>query len=70
VRLEIGSLERVLGFGRRTIVSSDGSFRRPDSPRAQPVAERVRELGLDVVGELYRRSEEHQVEIAVAWVDG
>jgi SAM-dependent methyltransferase len=69
VRLEIGSLDSVLKFGNRLIVSSDGSFRRPDSPRAEPVAERLRELGLDVAGELYSRSEEHQVEIAVAWVD-
>jgi SAM-dependent methyltransferase len=69
VRLEIGSLGRVLGFGRRMIVSSDGSFRRPDSSRAEPVGERLRELGLEVAAELYRSSEEHQVEIAVAWVD-
>jgi hypothetical protein len=69
VRLEIGSLERVLGFGRRTIVSSDGSFRRPESPRAEPVAERLRDLGLDVAGELYQRSNEHRIEIAVAWTD-
>ena len=69
VRLEIGSLERVRGFGRRMIVSSDGSFRRPDSPHAEPVPERLRELGLVVAGELYQRSDEHQVEIALAWVD-
>jgi SAM-dependent methyltransferase len=69
VRLEIGSLERLAGFGRRLIVSSDGSFRRPDSPRAEPVADRLRELGLDVAGELCRRSDEHLVETAVAWVD-
>jgi SAM-dependent methyltransferase len=69
VRLEIGSLEHVAGFGRRLIVSSDGSSRRPDSPRAEPVADRLRELGLDVAGELHRRSDEHQVELAVAWVD-
>jgi len=68
-RFEIGHFERLRGFGRRLIVSSDGSFRTPDSPRAEPVADRLRELGLDVTGELYRRSDEHQVEIAVAWVD-
>ena len=68
-RLEIGAIERLLGFGRRLIVSSDGSFRRPDSPRAEPVAERLRALGLEVAGERYERSDEHQVEIAVAWVD-
>lgn len=68
-RLEIGSLERIVGFGHRLIISSDGSFRRPDSPRAEPVAERLRELGPDVAGELYRRSDEHLVELAVAWVD-
>jgi hypothetical protein len=69
VRLEIGSLDAVLSFGNRLLVTSDGSFRRPGSPRAEPVAERLRELGLEVVGELYSRSEEHQVEIAVAGVD-
>lgn len=70
VRLEIGSFKRLMGFGRRLIVSSDGSFRRADSPRAEPVADRLRELGLEVAGELYRRSDEHLIEIAVAWVDG
>jgi hypothetical protein len=68
VRLEIGSLERLAGFGRRLIVSSDGSFRRPNSPRAEPVADRLRELGLEPTGELYRRSDQHHVELAVAWV--
>jgi hypothetical protein len=58
-----------LRIGRRAIFSSDGSFRRPDSPRVEPVAERLRERGLEVGGELYRRSEEHLVEISVAWVD-
>jgi hypothetical protein len=69
-RLEIGHFERLLGFGRRLIVSSDGSFRRPESPRAEAVATRLLESGLDVAGELYRRSDEHQVEIVVVWVDG
>jgi hypothetical protein len=68
-RIEIGPAERIRGFGRRLIVSSDGSFRRPESPRAEPVAERLRELGLEVAGERYVVSEQHQVEIAVAWVD-
>jgi len=68
-RIELGLIERVGNFGRRLIVSSDGSFRRPDSPRAEPVADRLRELGLEVAGELYDRSDEHQVEIAVAWID-
>jgi hypothetical protein len=69
-RYEIGHFERLLRFGRRLIVSSDGSFRRRESPRAEPIADRLRESGLDVAGELYRRSDEHQVEIAVVWVDG
>jgi hypothetical protein len=68
-RLELPGLENVLGFGRRVIVSSDGSFRRPDSPRAEPVGERLRDLGLEVAGELYSRSDEQLVEISVAWVD-
>jgi hypothetical protein len=68
-RIELGSIEHIRTFSRRLIVSSDGSFRRPDSPRAGPVADRLRELGLEVIGELYRRSDEHQVEIGVAWVD-
>lgn len=68
-RLELGSLERIADFGRRLIVSSDGSFRRPDSPRAEPVAVRLRELGLEPAGEVYHRSEGQRVEIAVAWVD-
>jgi hypothetical protein len=69
IRIEIPGLENVLGFARRVIVSSDGSFRRPDSPRAEPVAERLRDLGLDVAGELYARSDEQLVEISLAWVD-
>jgi SAM-dependent methyltransferase len=69
VRLEIGWFEHVRRFGRRVMISSDGSLRRFDSPRAEPVADRLRELGLEVAGELYRRSDGHQVEIAVAWVD-
>jgi len=70
VRVEIGSLERVRGFGRRLIVSSDGSFRRAESPRAEQVADRLRNSGFQVTGELYRRSDEHRVEVAVTWVDG
>jgi hypothetical protein len=68
-RIELGSLERLCEFGRRLVVSSDGSFRRPESPHAEPVAARLRELGLEPAGEVYRRSEKHRVEIAVAWVD-
>jgi hypothetical protein len=68
-RVELPGLENVLGFGRRVIVTSDGSFRRPGSPRAEPVGERLRDIGLEVAGELYARSEEQLVEISVAWVD-
>jgi SAM-dependent methyltransferase len=68
-RIEVPGLENVLGFGRRVIVTSDGSFRRSDSPRAEPVGERLRELRIEVAGELYRRSDEHLIEISVAWVD-
>jgi hypothetical protein len=68
-RLELGAIEEVLALGRRTIFSSDGSFRRPESPKAEAVGDRLRERGLRVAGELYRRSDEHLVEIAVAWVD-
>ena len=70
IRIEIDPVDRIRGFGRRLIVSSDGSFRRPDSARLAPVEERLLEFGLDVAGQIYRRSDEHQVEIAVAWVDG
>jgi hypothetical protein len=69
VRIELGPIDHIRSFGRRMIVSSDGSFRRPNSPRAEQVADRLRELGLEVAGELYRRSEEHQVEVAVAWIE-
>jgi SAM-dependent methyltransferase len=69
VRIEVGPLDRVRAFARRLIVSSDGSCRRPDSPRAEPVADRLWELGLDVAGQVHERSDEHQVELAVAWVD-
>jgi hypothetical protein len=69
IRFELGSIEHIRSFGRRLIVSSDGSFRQPDSPKAEPLAERLGQLGIEVAGELHRRSDEHQVEIAVAWVD-
>lgn len=69
LRLDIGHVGRVARWCRRLIVSSDGSFRRPESPKAQPVAERLRALGMKVAGDSYRRSDEHLVEIAVAWVD-
>jgi SAM-dependent methyltransferase len=68
-RWELDAVDAVRRLGRRAIFSSDGSFRRPDSPRAEPVASILRERGMDVAGELYRRSDEHQVELAVAWVD-
>jgi SAM-dependent methyltransferase len=69
VRLDLGHLERVSTWCRRLIVSSDGSFRRSESLRAEPVEEQLRALGMKVVGRAYRRSDEHLVEIAVAWVD-
>ncbi len=69
VRLDIGHLARVAGWGRRLIVSSDGSFRRPESPKAVRVSEKLRALGMTVAGEVYRRSDEHLVEISVAWSD-
>lgn len=69
VRLDLGHLERISTWCRRLIVSSDGSFRRPESPKAEPVADRLSALGMKVAGHAYRRSEEHLVEIAVAWVD-
>lgn len=68
-RWELDAVDEVLRLGRRAIFSSDGSFRRPDSPRAEPVGERLRERELTVAGELHRRSDEHQVELIVAWVD-
>jgi SAM-dependent methyltransferase len=69
VRLDIGHIERIATWGRRVIVSSDGSFRRPESPRATDVGDALRAIGLPVVGEIYRRSDEHLVEIYVAWCD-
>jgi hypothetical protein len=68
-RLDLDLIDEARRMARRAIFSSDGSFRRPDSPRAERVADRLRERGLDVAGELYRRSDEHLVEISVAWVD-
>lgn len=68
-RVDIGHLARAAMWGRRLIVSSDGSFRRPDSCRAEHPAAALRALGLRVDGELYRRSDNHRVEIAVAWSD-
>jgi SAM-dependent methyltransferase len=68
-RLDLGSFDAVVGLARRAIFSSDGSFRRPDSPRAERVADVLRAHGLTVAGELYRRSDEHLVELSVAWVD-
>ena len=68
-RWELDAVDEIRRLGRRAIFSSDGSFRRAESPRAEPVATLLRERGVAVAGELYRRSEEHQVELAVAWVD-
>jgi hypothetical protein len=68
-RLDLGLLDAVVGLAGRAIFSSDGSFRRADSPRAERVADVLRAHGLTVAGELYRRSDEHQVELAVAWID-
>jgi SAM-dependent methyltransferase len=68
-RVELGSLEQIVHLGRRAIFSSDGSFRRADSPRAERVADVLRAGGLTVAGVLYRRSDEHLVELSVAWVD-
>jgi hypothetical protein len=69
VRLDLGHTVRIATWGARLIVSSDGSFRRPDSPKAEPVADRLRALGLNVIDERTTRSEEHQTELRVAWVD-
>jgi SAM-dependent methyltransferase len=69
VRWELDAVDEVRRLGRRAIFSSDGSFRRADSPRAEPVADLLRARGLAVAGELYERSDEHKVELAVAWVD-
>jgi hypothetical protein len=68
-RLDLGWFDVVVGLGRRAIFSSDGSFRRAASPRAERVADVLRAHGLTVAGELYRRSDEHLVELSVAWVD-
>jgi SAM-dependent methyltransferase len=68
-RVELRAFDRIVRLGRRAIFSSDGSFRRPDSPRAEPVAHVLRAHGLTVAGDLYRRSDEHLVELSVAWVD-
>jgi Methyltransferase domain len=68
-RWELGAVDEAIGLGRRAVFSSDGSFRRRESPRAEPVAHLLRGRGLEVAGELCQRSEEHQVELAVAWVD-
>jgi len=67
VRLDMLSLRDVRAFGRRVIVSSDGSFARPESPKAERVADALRARGWTVAGEVYERSDEHAVEISVAW---
>jgi len=66
VRLDLLDLRDVRSFGRRIIVSSDGSFRRPDSPKAVDVAATLRARGWNVEGH-YERHDEHAVELHVAW---
>jgi hypothetical protein len=66
VRLDMLDLRDVRAFGRRVIVSSDGSFRRPESLKAQPVADILRARGWNV-REHYERHDAQAVEIAVAW---
>jgi hypothetical protein len=66
VRLDMLDLRDVREFGRRVIVSSDGSFRRPDSPKAQNVVDVLRARGWNVDG-CYERSDAQAVEISVAW---
>ncbi|HEY1958569.1 MAG TPA: methyltransferase domain-containing protein [Polyangiaceae bacterium] len=67
VRLDMLDLRDVRSFGRRVIVSSDGSFARTDSERAARVAHALRSRGWTLVGETYARDDEQGVEIAVAW---
>jgi SAM-dependent methyltransferase len=68
-RLDTGHIPRIATWCRRLIVSSDGSFRRPESPKAEPVAERLHAMGLRVVGDAYQRNDEQLVELAVAWCE-
>jgi hypothetical protein len=68
-RVELGSFEQIVRLGRRAIFSSDGSLRRADSPRAEGVGDVLRAHGLTVTGDLYRRSDDHLVELSVAWAD-
>jgi hypothetical protein len=68
-RWELDAVDEVLRLGRRAIFSSDGSFRTRDSPRAEPVGELLRERGVTVAEQLHQRSDEHEVELVVAWVD-
>lgn len=67
VRLDMCELRDVRTFGRRVIVSSDGSFARPESPKAANVAEILRARGWTIAGHAYERSGEHRTEISVAW---
>ena len=67
VRLDMLHLRDPRAFGRRIIVSSDGSFAHPDSPKAERVADVLRARGWTIRGETYERSDEHAVEISVAW---
>lgn len=68
-RWELDAIDEVRRLGGRAIFSSDGSFRTRESPRAERVADRLRERGVTVTGDVYHRSDEHQVELSVAWVD-
>jgi hypothetical protein len=67
VRLDMCELRDVRAFGRRVIVSSDGSFARPGSPKAEDVANALRKRGWTIAGSAYARSDEHATEIFVAW---
>ncbi len=67
VRFDMCHLRDVRTFGGRAIVSSDGSFARPESPKAERVADVLRARGWVIAGKAYGRSDEHAVEIAVAW---
>ena len=67
IRLDTCELRDARAFGRRVIVSSDGSFTRPDSPKASDVAAILHARGWQIAGAAYERSDEHRVELSVAW---
>jgi SAM-dependent methyltransferase len=68
-RLDNCDPQHAVRLGKRAIFSSDGSYRRPDSPKAVNVGDALRALGYNVAGEAYRRDHRHLVELSVAWVD-